>query len=130
MIDWIIPEKINTPCMEVIENTPSALPLWTSHRYLTSHLPGHPGFKSSTSPWTCIIQLIVGLNLQTFCLINLFIHLTTTMTSTKCSPLSKLSSTCIPSPFRHPRTFFLPPSLNGRHLLCGGGMDLFWKDPL
>ena len=72
MIDWIIPEKINTPCMEDIENTPS--PLWTSHRYLTSHLPEHPDFKSPTSRWACIIQLIVGLNLQTLCLINLSVH--------------------------------------------------------
>ena len=45
MIDWIIPEKINIPCMEDIKNTSSPLPR-TSHRYLTSHLPGHSGFKS------------------------------------------------------------------------------------
>ena len=56
MIDWIIPEKINTPCMEDIENT-SSPPLWASHRYLTSHLPDHPDFKSHTSLWWPIVLI-------------------------------------------------------------------------
>ena len=127
MIDWIIPEKINTPCMEDIENTLSPPSLWASHRHLTSHLPGHSGFKSPTSPWTCIIQHIVGLNLQAFCLLNLSIHLTT-MTFTKCSPLNKLLSTCLP-PLDILRHFSSPlPGWQAFPLWRRHGS--LWNDPL
>ena len=69
-----IPEKMHTPAQEKLK-IPSP-PLQTFHRGLSSP-SGYLGFESPLSTWKSIIQFILGLNVETFLLINLSVHATT-----------------------------------------------------
>ena len=77
---------------------------------------GHSKQTFNLSPFFIIIQFIFGLRLQTLCLINLSVHLTTVV-FTKCNPLDKLALTFLPCPSSWTGEIFSEKT-----------MDLFWNN--